>query len=66
MPINRAAGILWDVLVVGGGHAGCEAAAAASRKGATVALITQRADTIGETACNPSFGGVGKGLAFFD
>ncbi|MBL6595833.1 MAG: tRNA uridine-5-carboxymethylaminomethyl(34) synthesis enzyme MnmG [Candidatus Puniceispirillum sp.] len=51
----------FDVIVVGGGHAGCEAAAAAARMGATVALITMRADRIGEMSCNPAIGGLGKG-----
>ena len=50
-----------DVLVIGGGHAGCEAAAAASRRGARVGLLTFRADDIGQMSCNPSIGGVGKG-----
>ena len=52
---------MFDVLVIGGGHAGAEAAAAAARRGAHVGLITFRADDIGQMSCNPSIGGVGKG-----
>ncbi|MFQ5356414.1 MAG: tRNA uridine-5-carboxymethylaminomethyl(34) synthesis enzyme MnmG [Mariprofundaceae bacterium] len=50
-----------DVLIVGAGHAGCEAALAAARRGASVRLITQNLDTVAKMSCNPAVGGVGKG-----
>ena len=51
----------WDIIVIGGGHAGCEAAAAAARMGAAVALMSFSRDQIGAMSCNPAIGGLGKG-----
>src|SRR6201993_2010859 len=61
MTLNMRFSLLYDVIVIGGGHAGTEAGLAAARMGARTLLLTQSIETLGQMSCNPAVGGIGKG-----
>jgi tRNA uridine 5-carboxymethylaminomethyl modification enzyme len=58
---NYSNNVNYDVIIIGGGHAGCEASHASSRMNAKTLLLTHKIESLGQMSCNPSFGGIGKG-----